>query len=85
MTVRPRAVMTTVAGSGVTTGATAVGTVGATTAVTTGATGVALRDDRGGYGRRDDRDRDRDREPVKRLPIDEDVTGNEIDERSGRS
>ncbi|MGW6513845.1 tetratricopeptide repeat protein, partial [Streptomyces niveus] len=37
------------------------------------------RDDRGGYGRRDDRDRDRDREPIKRLPIPEDVTGEEID------
>ncbi|RAJ55134.1 tetratricopeptide repeat protein, partial [Streptomyces sp. PsTaAH-130] len=42
-------------------------------------------DDRrgGGYGRRDDRDRDRDRhhdrEPIKRLPIPEDVTGDEID------
>ncbi len=36
---------------------------------------------RGGYrgGQRDDRDRDRDREPIKRLPIPEDVTGDEID------
>ena len=37
-------------------------------------------DDRGGYGRRDERDRDRpDREPIKRLPIPDDVTGDEID------
>ncbi|GGV81558.1 hypothetical protein GCM10015535_21360 [Streptomyces gelaticus] len=37
--------------------------------------GYRGRDDRGGYERRDDRDR----EPVKRLPIPEDVTGDEID------
>ena len=39
---------------------------------------AASRDDRGGYGRRDERDRG-DREPIKRLPIPEDVTGDEID------
>ncbi|KPC70873.1 hypothetical protein ADL27_53370, partial [Streptomyces sp. NRRL F-6602] len=44
------------------------------------------RDNRGGYRGRDDRsggyrgrDDDREREPIKRLPIPEDVTGEEID------
>jgi hypothetical protein len=71
-----------VASSAVTTGR--VGPVATTTAAVAASAvttadrdrgGSRGRDDRGGFDRRDDRDR----EPIKRLPIPDDVTGDEID------
>ncbi len=79
-----RVVMTTVVGTGVVSSvmtAVAVPVVASSGAVVSSvmtAVAVPVVASSGAF-RRDDRDRDRDREPIKRLPIPDDVTGDEID------